>query len=343
MGVNIYELVDAKNISFNDLKGKRLAVDAYLTLYQFLASIRQRDGSYLKDSKGNVTSHLAGIYSRITRLMRKDIKLIFVFDGKPPKLKQKERERRAAIKADAELKFKEAEKKQDIAEMEKYAKRTVKLSKEMVEEAKHLLDALGIPIVQAPCEGEAQAVQLVKDGNAYAVATQDADVLMFGAPRLVKNLTLSSRKKLPGQFAFKEISPELFEISKIHNTLGIDQNQLIALGMLIGTDYNIGGIKGIGPKNALKLVKKQPNLNKLFEEVKWNEFFDYSWKEVFDTIKNMETDKDYKLIWKTPDENLVKEILCKKHDFSEERVSNTLEELRKHTEEKKQTGLDKFF
>ncbi len=344
MGVNIYELVKSKEISLAELKGKRLAIDAYLTLYQFLSVIRQRDGTPLMDSKGNVTSHLSGIFSRITRLMRNDLRLIFVFDGEPPKLKMKEREKRKARKDEAEAKYKAAVEQKDVTGMEKYAKRTAKLSREMVEEAKELVDALGIPVVQAPSEGEAQAAQLVKDGNAYAVATQDADVLMFGAPRLIKNLTLSPRKKMPGSFAYKDINPELIEMQEVLKALDITQDQLIMLGILVGTDYNNGGIKGIGPKTALKLIHShRNNFSALFEEVEWKEHFDYSWKEVFDTIKHMKTTSHYKLEWKEVDEKKVKHILCERHEFSEERVTATLKELHEKNEQQSQKGLDAFF
>jgi len=344
MGVKIFELLTKKEIGLKDLSNKVIMVDASLVLYQFLSSIRQRDGTPLKDSQGNVTSHLIGLFSRTTRLMQNHIKIAYVFDGKAPDLKKKERERRAGLKQEAKVKYEAALKAKDVAGMKKYASRTSKLTPRMVSEAKELISALGLPIIQAPSEGEAQAAYIVKKGDAFALATQDADGFMFGTPRLVKNLTVSEKRKMPGRSAYYTVKPEIFELSNALNNLGIDQSQLIALGMLIGTDYNIGGIKGIGPKNGLKLVKKfGKDFGGLFKEVKWDDYFDFEWRQVYDTIKDIKTTDDYNLKWNRVDVDKIKEILSEKHDFSSERVDNTLKKLIKQKEDKKQKGLGEWF
>jgi len=342
MGTKITDLLQTKEISLDDLKGKILVVDAFNQLYMFLSSIRQPDGSLLKDSNNNVTSHLNGLFYRFTKLMQNDIRLIFVFDGAPPDLKLKERERRAQIKHEAELRYEQAKEQQDIEEMKKYASRTSKLTKEMIDDAKELMSALGCPIIQAPSEGEAQAARLVKNKDAYASLSQDADSLIFGCPLVVKNLTLSGRKKLPNKLSYDSISPELISLQDTLNNLGIDIDQLIVLAMLTGTDYNIGGIKGIGPKTALKLVKeKGRDFENIFSESKWNEHFDYDWKEVFEVIKNTKTTDDYNIKFSEVDDERVVETLCKKHDFSEERVRKVLETL--HKKPVAQRGLGEYF
>jgi len=343
MGVNLIELLQRKEITFDELKNKVIAVDASLFLYQFITTIRGRDGSLFTDSKGRVTSHLIGLFSRTTNLMTKGLKLVYVFDGKPPELKNKEKEKRTKLKQEAELKHKEAEEKEDIDEMRKYASRTSRLTKEMVEEAKSLLAALGIPIVHAPSEGEAQAAFLVKNGDAFAVASQDADSLLFGTPRLIRNLSIAGKRKKTSKLAYETIKPEIIDLAENLNNLGLDQDNLIALSMLVGTDYNNGGIKGIGPKNALKFVKNYTkDMDALFEEVKWNEYFDYPWTDVFYTFKNMPVTKDYNLEWKPVDEEKVKHLLIDEHEFSEERVDSALKKLVKDKESKKQTGLGDF-
>lgn len=343
MGVKIFELVPAKEISLDDLSGKTLAVDSSLFLYQFLSTIRQRDGSLLMDSKGRVTSHLTGLFSRTVKLMEKQINLVFVFDGKPPELKQKEREKRKARKKEAEAKYKIAMEKQDIDEMRKYASRTTKLTSEMVQEAKELVSALGLPVVQAPSEGEAQAAHIVKKGEADAVSSQDADSLMFGASKLVKNLAISGRRKKAGKISFETIKPEIIELQKVLNTLGIDHDQLIVLGMLIGTDYNNGGVKGIGPKNGLKLVKKyQKDFDKLFEEAEWSKYFEFPWTDVFYAIKKMDVTNDYSLETKPVDREKVIKILVEEHDFSPERVNSALDKLLKARQKKQQKGLTEW-
>jgi len=340
MGVQIKELLVKKEIKIDDLKAKKLAVDAHNTLYQFLTTIRQRDGTPLMDSQGRVTSHLSGVFNRMTKLIQKGIKAAFVFDGDPPKLKQEERERRKELKIEAEKKYKVAVQKKDIDSMKKYAARTTRLSAEAIEEAKELISALGLPIVQAPSEGEAQAAHMTKKGDVYACVSQDFDTLVHGSPKLVRNLSITGRKKKG--MGYEAIKPEMFELSSILNDLGIDNDQLIAIAMLVGTDYNPGGVKGIGPKNALKLVKQhKSDLDSLFKGVKWES--DASWTEIFYLIKKMPVRDDYKLEWKDIDVKRVVEILVEEHDFSGERVEATLDKFSKEIDRKKQKGLGEFF
>ncbi len=342
MGVQITELLKRKEINLNELANKVIAVDSHLFLYQFLTTIRQRDGSLLIDSKGNITSHLAGLFTRSTKLIEVGLKLVYVFDGKAPELKHEEKEKRAEMKIEAKKKYEEAKKKEDIEEMRKYAARTAKLTPEMIEEAKKLITALGIPIIEAPSEGEAQAAYLVKKGKAFAVASQDADSLLFGAPTLVRNLSVVGKRKKTNKVAFETFKPEIVDLAENLNNLGIDQDQLIVLGILVGTDYNSGGVKGIGPKNALKLLKQHKrNFDGLFKEVKWD--FRYSWKEVFETFKKMPVTNKFKLEWKDIDKDKVIKLLVDEHDFSEERVNRGVERLVKEKEKKMQKGLGDFF
>ncbi len=344
MGVAITDLLLRKEIEINDLKGKVIAIDSFLFLYQFITTIRSRDGQLLTDSKGNVTSHLIGLFSRTSKLLEKNLKLAFVFDGKPPELKRAERARRKALKIEAEEKYNEALKRKDLEEMKKYASRTSRLTPEMIEEAKKLIQAFGLPIVQAPSEGEAQAAYMVKKGKAFAVASQDADSLIFGATRIIKNLSITGKRKSTSKLKYESVKPEIIDLSENLNNLGIDNNQLIALAMLVGTDYNPGGIKGIGPKNALKLVKKhKSDFDSLFKEAKWEDFFDFDWEEVYYLIKKIPVTDEYKLEWNDIDIEKIKKLLVDDHDFSEERVSKTLEKLSKEKETKKQKGLGEFF
>lgn len=344
MGVKIFELMVSEEIKIKDLAGKQVIIDGNLFLYQFLSTIRQSDGSPLKDSQGNITSHLVGLFSRTVRLLQYKVKPIYVFDGISPDLKKKEQERRRNLKEEAKEKYLAALESKDIAEMKKYASRTSYLTKDMMLEAQSLIRALGIPIVLAPSEGEAQAAYLVKKGDAYAVATQDADSFLFAAPRIIKNLTISQKRKMPGSYNYSPIKPELFELHNILNHLGIDQSQLIALGMLVGTDFNIGGIPKIGPKNALKLVKKHgADLDSLFKEVKWSEHFDFPWTDVYYLFKNMPVTDDYTIRWDAPSLDAVKDILVAKHNFSEERIDISLAKLIKEEKGKEQSSLSNFF
>jgi flap endonuclease-1 len=343
MGVAFKGLIISKEIELEDLKNKIVILDSYNVLYQFITTIRGRDGSLLMDSKGNITSHLVGLFSRTASLMQKGIKPVFVFDGKPPELKQKTREERRALKLGAEKKFLEAQKKDDKEEMKKYASRTSRLSKEMIDEAKELVSLLGLPIVQAPSEGEAQAAYMVQKNKGFAVGSQDFDSLVHGATKLVRNMSISGKRKKGHTIGYETISPELIDLSENLNNLGIDQSQLIVLAMLIGTDYNPGGIKGAGPKNALKLVKQhKTDFDTLFKEVKWNDYFDFPWTDVFYLIKKIPTTNNYNLKWENVNNEKIKDMLIDKYEFSEQRVENTLEKQKKETSKKQQKSLGDF-
>ena len=327
MGVKIFDLMQKHEIELDELNGKIMAIDAHLVLYQFLSTIRQPDGTPLKDSSGKITSHLQGLFARSTNLMQKGIKMVFVFDGKAPDLKKRVRQKRNLLKEKAVKDLEIATQSQDIELMKKYAQRTSRLDSSMIAEAKDLLTCLGIPIVQAPSEAEAQAARIVLDGKAFAVGTQDADSLMFGAPILIKNLTVSEKRKAPNKLSYIQVKPEKFLLKECLDSLDITQDQLIALSILVGTDYNPGGVKGIGPRKALSLVKKEKDFDSLFKSAGFSDP-DVSWKEIFDTIKSIPTTSDYEINFGKVDDQSVINLLCEKHDFSRERVESSLKKIK---------------
>ncbi|MFT4260914.1 MAG: flap endonuclease-1 [Candidatus Woesearchaeota archaeon] len=340
MGSKITDLLEGKEIKVESLAGKVLAVDAFNTLYMFLTTIRGPDGSPLMTREGKITSHIQGLISRFTNYSEKGLKFVFVFDGTPPKLKSEESKRRKSLKEEAKKLYKEAKDKDDVENMKKYAARSVFLTDEMIEETKELLKIMGIPVVQAPSEGEAQAAHLVKKGDAYAVVSQDADSLLNGALRVIKNMSITGRRKLPGNLGYKTLEPELIELKPNLEKLALTQDELIMLAILIGTDYNYGGVKGIGPKKGIKLVKKEKE--KSFETINWEEHFDIEWKDIFDTIKDMPITDDYELRWQNPDYDKLREFL-EKRDFSENRIDSTLRKIKYAEDKNKQKGLSEFF
>ncbi len=344
MGTDLKDLSIRKEIDFSDLAGKRLVVDSMNVIFQFLSSIRQRDGSLLSDSKGRTTSHLIGLFSRMTKLKKMGIELAFVFDGKKPELKRLEVERRSELKKQAQIEYEIAKEREDLEAMRKYAARTSMLTKEMIGESKDLLDALGFPVIQAPSEGEAQAAFMVKNGDFYAEVSQDYDCLLFGVPRMIQNLTISERKKTKGKLSYEKVRPVLVDLKETLANSNLTQDQLIVIGILVGTDFNIGGVKGIGPKKAVTLVKKYGNdFDSIFKEAEWYKHFDFRWKDVFNTIKNMPVTEDYKLRWKSIDRKKVINILVNEHEFNLERVEKTLDELEEESKKGKQKGLGEFF
>ncbi|MEM4691191.1 MAG: flap structure-specific endonuclease, partial [Desulfurococcaceae archaeon] len=230
MGVNLKDLIPDKcRVVIDDLrvlKGKIVAIDAYNALYQFLAAIRQPDGTPLMDSKGRVTSHLSGLFYRTINIVEEGVKPVYVFDGKPPEMKAEELRRRSQVKEEASKKYEEAVSSGDLEAARKYAMISSKLTDTMVYSAKKLLDAMGIPYVEALSEGEAQAAYLVINGDAWATASQDYDSLLFGSPRLLRNLTISGKRKLPGREEYIEVKPEIIELDNLLKELGIKRDQL---------------------------------------------------------------------------------------------------------------------
>ncbi len=267
MGVNISKIIPRKEIELSDLKGKTIAIDAYVTLYQFLTTIRQPNGTPLQDSNGNITSHLSGLFYRNINLLQEGIRPVYVFDGKPPALKLSEIKKRQEAKKIAEQQYQEAKAKDDIVSMKKYSSRTVKITDTIIQESKELLSALGIPVIQAPSEGEAEAATLAKQGKVYAAASQDYDAILYRAPYLIRNLTSARRKKMPSGL-YIDIKPEMITFESVLDKLKVNKDQLICLAILVGTDYNPGGIKGLGQKRALELVQKYKDPSEIFKAAK---------------------------------------------------------------------------
>ncbi len=344
MGVNLRELVAPVKLELEleQLAGKVIVLDAYNALYQFLATIRQPDGTPLIDALGRVTSHLNGLFYRTVNLLEKGLKVAYVFDGKPPELKAAELERRAKWREEAERKYVEALERGDLEEARLYAQQASRLSSSMVEDAKRLLSLMGVPWVQAPADGEAQAAFMTVRNDAWATASQDYDSLLYGSTRLVRNLTITGRRKLPRKDEYIEVKPELIELDKLLKGYGLSREQLVYVAILIGTDFNPGGVKGIGPKKALKMVKELSTLADIEKIVEWS--FPVKPHEIAKVFLEPEVTEDYQLEWRAPDKDGIIEFLCDEHQFSRERVGNALERIEKASKAlTKQSTLESWF
>jgi flap endonuclease-1 len=340
MGVQISGIIPSKEIELVTLSGKKIAIDAFNTCYQFLSIIRDRmTGEPLRDSKGRVTSHLSGLLYRTTNLIEVGIKPIYVFDGEPPKFKKKTIQDRAAAKEEATKKWKEAVEKGVPAKT--YAQAAAKFTDAMIEDSKRLLEFMGVPWLQAPSEGEAQCTLMAKKGDAYAVASQDFDSLLFGSPILVRNLSITGRRKLPKKEVYIDVKPEMIELESAIQSLGINQKQLILLGILIGTDYNPGGVKGFGPKRALDIIKEEQTLKKIQKKVKWE--FEFSMEDIFEFFLKPPTTEEYELEWKQPNTEKIIEFMVDEHDFSRERMEKVIEKLQTASTAGRQASLKGWF
>jgi flap endonuclease-1 len=343
LGVNLRGIVPKAVVKLETLSGKIIAIDAYNTIYQFLSIIRQPDGTPLKDNTGKVTSHLSGLLYRTSNLIELGIKPIFVFDGTPPVFKTAEIQRRSKAKAEAKVHYKKALARGDIVKARKFAQATVSIKTYMKADAQRLLDLLGLPWIQAPSEGEAQAAYMTKRGDSDYCASQDYDCLLFGAPELLRNVTISGKRKLPGKNIYIDVVPELFTLDKVLRDCEITHEQLIDVGILIGTDFNPNGIKGLGPKTALKLIQKHGNLENVLPHLK-NPQFPHPPQAIREIFLHPEVSSDYTLEWKDPDVEGITDFLVREKDFSENRVNKAIEKMQEGTKKlKSKTTLEKWF
>ena len=320
MGIQLGPLLETRKISIEELSGQRIAIDGYNVLYQFLTSIRQADGSLLSDSEGRVTSHLSGILFRFSNLVENGLRICIVFDGKPPLLKRDLLEERRQRKIKAQIEWEAALEAGDMETARTKAQQTTRLDSKMIEESKKLLDFLGIPWIQAPSEGEAQVAHLLSTGKVDYGASQDFDTVLFGASKLVRNLTLSGRRKLPKQQKWVEVSPEIIEVEKSFEVLGLNREQLVDVAILMGTDFN-NGIDGIGPKKGLKLLQECSNAEKALEKIG---------KKIdnLDEIRSLFLEHpvdEFDPEWQSPDSSSVISFLCNNYSFNKSRVEKALE------------------
>lgn len=296
MGLSVLsKLLVRRQVKLSSLRGKRLAIDTYIHLHQFLKTMPR-----LTNKRGEVTTHLAGLFYRTIHLLSLGIKPVFVFDGPFPEIRRHER-----------------------IVLPTVARVSSTVSQDVVDSSKELLGLLGVPVVQGPSEGEAQAAFLARKGVVFAVGSQDFDCLLFGAPRMVSNVTMAKTKKTRGGVVL--VNSYLYDLQENLRHLGISHDQFVALAMLVGTDFN-PGVEGVGPKRGLELVHRyNKRFDKLFRFVPWR--YQYTWKEVFDCIRTMPVTNKYRLKWKSPDVKGLERFLVETHDFSALRVRNALRKL----------------
>lgn len=327
MGVDLGDLFEKKSCTFNDFKDRVIVIDAFNVLHQFLSIIRSRDGTPLKDSHGMITSHLSGLLYRSANLIEARIRPVYIFDGKPHPLKARVIEQRKQRRLNAEIEWKEALDRGDIETAKKKAQQTSRVTDEIISQSKELLDALGIPYIQAPSEGESQASYMVRKGDAYAVGSQDFDCLLFGSPVLIRNLTSSGRRKLPNKKAYVKVNPEIIHLKPNLKSLNILRKQLIDMAILIGTDFN-EGIKGYGPKKSLNLIKKAGNVENAFALIGGSDLPTIEEiKEIRNIFLQPQVTDDYSIKWSKPDNDAVFKILCEKHQFSRDRIEPILDKF----------------
>lgn len=337
MGVAMKDILVFHEIPPSQLANKKIAIDSFNMIFSFLSSIRQADGQSLVDSKGRVTSHLKGLFSRCLYFKKHNIVPIFIFDGESPKLKEKEQQARRDKRALSKENYLRAKELGLLEDSKKYAQGTSELTEEIIEQSKELINLFGFSYVIAPSEAEAQGAKLVREKRVYSLASQDFDALLFNSPYLIRNFSITNKRKVAGTNTYKDTSIEFYSLQENLESLNISQDELIYIAILCGTDFNPGGIKGIGPKKALKLVKEYRNKpNELFKVLKWHDYFSFTWIEVFNTIKKMPTADLNEEMGEFNIEQIVNYL--SKFDFEEESLRKQLVNT-----VPKQRGLDSYF
>lgn len=308
-----------------------------MCLYQFLIAVRA-EGAQLTSVDGEPTSHLMGTFYRSIRLLENGIKPVYVFDGKPPELKSGELAKRAEKRDEAQKALDKATEAGDTAEMDKFNRRLVKVTKDHCNEAKELLKLMGIPYVEAPCEAEAQCAALVKSGKVYATATEDMDALTFGSSILLRHLTFSEARKMPIQEYYHE---------KVLKGLELNEDEFVDLCILLGCDY-CDSIKGIGPKKAIELIVKHRSIEKILENIDKKKFIvpeDWNYEQARRLFKepDVANPDEIDLKWTDPDEEGLIKFLCGDRQFNEQRVRSGAQKLLKCRSTGTQGRLDSFF
>ena len=339
MGVKIDGILIKHECTLDEIKGT-VAVDAFNVLYQFITTIRQRDGTPLMDAEGRVTSHLSGLFYRTCNLLERGIKPIYVFDGKPSLLKENTIMERSEKKQDALEKFRKAEKAGDEEGMRTYSAQSVRLETHMIDESKELLGLMGIPWIAARTEAEAQCAHMSSSGITDAAASQDFDSLIFGANILIRNLAISGRRKLPRKNETVEVLPEKYFLAECLDALKISRQQLVWVALLCGTDFD-KGVFGIGAKKGLKLVREHDSFEDILKATeadipRWKEIEDIFLKpDVFDPPAES-------LCFGVPQVDAIMDYMCEQRGFSTERVQSALSRGYKVPEDANQSSLSKW-
>lgn len=336
MGVDLGDLLDKKKIEIKDLSGRWVAVDAFNTLYQFLSIIRQRDGTPLMDSQGRVTSHLSGLLYRTANLLEAGVKLAFVFDGPPHPLKAKTLSGRLETREKAETAWQEAR----AAGLDgfKYAQASSRINREILDDGRRLIKSLGLPVIDAPSEGEAQAARMAARGDVEWVASQDYDSLLFGAPQVVRNLAITGKRKLPRKSIYVDVEPEAIRLEEGLEKLGISQKQLVEIGIMCGTDFN-SGLSRVGPKTALKLIREKGDLESVL--IDRDETIE-NFAEIRDLFLKPSVTDDYEIKIKKPSIDEIVSFLVEERDFERERVEKTAKKI-EEAYRRGQSTLDRWF
>ncbi|KAK4056476.1 Elongation of fatty acids protein 2 [Microbotryomycetes sp. JL221] len=322
--------------------GRKVSIDASMSLYQFLIAVRQQDGQSLMNEQGETTSHLLGMFYRTIRMVESDLKPCYVFDGKPPQLKQNILKKRFSRREEAKEDESEAKETGTVEDVDRFSRRQVRVTNEHNEECRKLLTLMGIPWIiasgTAPGEAEAQCAELCRGDLVYGAGSEDMDTLTFNSPILVRHLTFSEARKMP---------IEIITLNDVLEGLGLSMDKFIEMCMLCGCDY-LEPIKGIGAKTALKLVKEHDSFEDILDHLRKGKNpppEDWPWEDAKKLFlkPDVTPSKDISLEWKAPDVEGLVDFLVRDKGFAEDRVRKGADKLKARLAAKQQGRLDNFF
>ncbi|TYH34712.1 hypothetical protein ES332_D13G143800v1 [Gossypium tomentosum] len=317
--------------------GRKIAIDASMSIYQFLIVVGRRGTEMLTNEAGEVTSHLQGMFTRTIRLLEAGMEPIYVFDGHPPDLKKKVLVKRYSKRANATEDLQQAMETGNKDDIEKFSKRTVKVTKQHNEDCKRLLRLMGVPAIEAPSEAEAQCAALCKSGKVYAVASEDMDSLTFGAPRFLRHLMGPGSRKVPVLE---------FEVGKVLEELNLTMDQFIDLCILSGSDY-CESIR-IGGQTALKLIRQQGSIEHILQNINKERYpipDDWPYEEARYLFKeplvctNIE---QFEMKRSAPDDEGLITFLVTENGFNSDRVTKAIEKIKAAKNKSSQGRLESF-
>ncbi|KAK1277110.1 Flap endonuclease 1-A [Acorus gramineus] len=308
-----------KEQKFESYFGRKIAIDASMSIYQFLIVVGRVGSELLTNEAGDVTSHLQGMFTRTIRLLEAGLM--------PVK------------REDATKDLKTAEAAGDKESIEKFSKRTVKVTKQHNDDCKRLLRLIGVPVIEAPSEAEAECAALCKNGKVYAVASEDMDSLTFGSPRFLRHLMKPSSKKLPVME---------FEVAKVLEELDLTMDQFIDLCILSGCDY-CESIRGIGGQTALKFIHQHGSIENILENINKERYHipeTWPYQEARCLFKEplvSDPNDQPEIKWTAPDEEGLITFLVNENGFNNERVTKAIEKIKAAKNKSSQGLLESFF
>jgi flap endonuclease-1 len=308
-------------LQFHNLTGKKIAVDASLLIYAYVIAIRNTSDD-LRNLDGEITSHIHAVVSKTQLYLDNGITPIFVFDGKPPNLKNNVLDKR---KENREIAKKQMDETSDEDKKTKLFKKSTVITWKQMEQCKEILRAMGIPVVESPEESDSQCANLTKGNLAYGVGSEDMDILTFGAKKLLRNISSSKKNEIIE-----------YDLEKILLDLKYTYQEFIDLCILLGCDY-VEHIDGIGKKKAKEIIDEFRTIENFLNTS--NDVKTGKYKISDDYLSKCNLARDYflngpaniynqnQIKLTNPDQKKIKDLLINKYSYSRTKVEKIINKI----------------